>query len=87
MSQIENAGAIVDNESGTRVTFDLNPESFQDNKDTEFAGIDIPGMSHPNLNFLRYYTKNHVLNHGDKATPSRAGGCFVWLHTLPTEIL
>ena len=41
----------------------------------------------PDLNFLRRYTKNHVLNHGDNATPSHVGGCFVWLRTLPTEIL
>ena len=51
MSQIENSGAIVDNENGIRVTFDLNPESFQDDKDTEFASIGIPGMSHPRVQY------------------------------------
>ena len=47
----ENSGALVDTETAERITFDINPESFQDNKDTELAEIQIPGMSHPRLQF------------------------------------
>ena len=47
----ENAGAIVDVETGRRVEFDLNPEPIEDTKETEFAGIAIPGMSHPKIQF------------------------------------
>ena len=45
--QYENSGAIVDVDNAVRVTFDLNPESFNDTKGTEFASVAIPGMSHP----------------------------------------
>ncbi len=51
MAQIENRGALVDVDNALRVTFDLNPESFEDSKDTEFASVAIPGMSHPKLQF------------------------------------
>ncbi len=47
----ENLGALIDTESAARITFDLNPDSFVDNKSTEFAEIAIPGMSHPRLQF------------------------------------
>ena len=47
----ENQGAIADTDTGARVTFDINPESFEDSKDTEFASISIPGMSHPRLQY------------------------------------
>ena len=50
-SRTENPGAIVDTDTGTRVTFDLNPESFEDSKETEFASVGIPGMSHPRLQY------------------------------------
>ena len=49
--QYENSGAIVDVDNAVRVTFDLNPESFNDTKDTEFASVAIPGMSHPKIQF------------------------------------
>ena len=41
----ENLGALVDTENAARVTFDLNPDSFDDSKSTEFAEITIPGMT------------------------------------------
>ena len=47
----ENQGAIADTGTGARVTFDINPESFEDSKDTDFASIHIPGMSHPRLQY------------------------------------
>ena len=47
----ENWGALIDTESAARITFDINPESFEDSKSTEFAEIPIPGMSHPRLQF------------------------------------
>ena len=47
----EESGAIAEVETGDRIHFMLNPESFEDSKDTEFAGIEIPGMSHPRLQF------------------------------------
>ena len=53
----ENLGALVDTESAARVTFDLNPDSFDDSKSTEFAEIPIPGMSHPRLQFTNGSTR------------------------------
>ncbi len=47
----EDSGALVDSETADRITFDLNPETFEDSKSTEFAEIPIPGMSHPRLQF------------------------------------
>ena len=47
----ENLGALVDVETAQRITFDLNPDSFSDNKSNELAEINIPGMSHPRLQF------------------------------------
>ena len=47
----ENLGALVDTENAARITFDINPDSFEDSKNTEFAEIPIPGMSHPRLQF------------------------------------
>ena len=47
----EDQGGLVDTESGTRVMFDFNPNQIQDEKSTEFAEINIPGMSHPRLQF------------------------------------
>ena len=53
----EDWGALIDTESAARITFDINPESFEDSKDTEFAEIPIPGMSHPRLQFARGNTR------------------------------
>ena len=47
----ENLGALIDTESAARITFDINPETFEDSKSTELAEISIPGMSHPRLQF------------------------------------
>ena len=47
----EQAGALVDSETGERVQFDMNPDSFEDDKGTNFAEVNIPGMSHPRLQF------------------------------------
>ena len=47
----EDSGALIDSETADRITFDLNPESFEDSKTTELAEINIPGMSHPRLQF------------------------------------
>ena len=51
MSRTEDPGRIVDLDTGERIVFQLNPESFQDDKTTEFAGIGIPGMSHPRIQY------------------------------------
>ena len=68
MSQIEEHGAIVEAESGKRVEFDLNPEEFSDTGDTEYAGIDIPGMSNPKLQYTggneRVLSFTVFLHHG-----------------------
>ncbi len=53
----ENLGALVDTESAARITFDINPDSFEDSKNTEFAEIPIPGMSHPRLQFTNGSTR------------------------------
>ena len=47
----ENWGALIDTESAARITFDINPESFEDSKDTDFSEVQIPGMSNPRLQF------------------------------------
>ena len=47
----ENYGSLVDTDSGWRIDFDLNPDSFEDEKSTNIAEINIPGMSHPRLQF------------------------------------
>lgn len=54
----ENLGALVDTEDGVRITFDLNPNSFQDEKSTELAEIQIPGMSNPRLQFSNGGTRS-----------------------------
>ena len=65
---IEELGALVDTEDGTRVTFDFNPAQFQDEKSTEFAEVQIPGMSHPRLQFTnggsRTLSFSVILHHG-----------------------
>ena len=53
----ENLGALVDTETADRITFDLNPESFEDSKDNALAEIPIPGMSHPRLQFTNGSTR------------------------------
>ncbi len=47
----ENLGALVDTEDASRIIFDINPDSFQDEKEVEIAEVQIPGMSHPRLQF------------------------------------
>lgn len=54
---IEDHGALIDTESAARITFDINPETFEDNKDADFAEIPIPGMSHPRLQFTNGNTR------------------------------
>lgn len=53
----ENFSALIDTETAARITFDINPDSFEDNKSTEFAEIPIPGMSHPRLQFSNGSTR------------------------------
>ena len=53
----EGWGALIDTESVARITFDINPESFEDSKDTNFAEIPIPGMSHSRLQFANGSTR------------------------------
>ena len=45
------AGALVNTETNDRITFDINPSTVQDNKSNNLAEINIPGMSHPRLQF------------------------------------
>ena len=47
----ESRGTLTDVETGELVSFDINPEVFSDEKSTEFASIDIPGMSHPRIQY------------------------------------
>ena len=64
----EEQGGLVDTESGVRVMFDFNPDSIQDDKSTEFAEVNIPGMSHPRLQFTngasRMLSFTIFLHHG-----------------------
>ena len=53
----ESLGALVDTESAARITFDINPDTFEDSKSNEFAEIPIPGMSHPRLQFTNGSTR------------------------------
>lgn len=54
---VEDQCELIDTESATRITFDINPETFEDNKDTDFAEIPILGMSHPHLQFTNGNTR------------------------------
>ena len=56
-SVTENLGALVDTESAARITFDINPDTFEDSKSNELAEIPIPGMSHPRLQFTNGSTR------------------------------
>ena len=47
----EQQGALIDTETGFRVTFDFNPDTIEDSKSTNLAEVNIPGMSHPRLQF------------------------------------
>ncbi|MBQ3625277.1 MAG: hypothetical protein II948_00825 [Synergistaceae bacterium] len=47
----EESGAIADVDSGDIIHFKINPESIEDSKDTSYANIEIPGMSHPRYQF------------------------------------
>lgn len=51
MAQLELAGALVDFETGDQMEWDLNPEMFTDSDSANFASIEVPGMSHPRLQF------------------------------------
>ena len=53
----ENQGALVDTDTADRVTFDINPDSIQDDKSNELAEVGIPGMSHPRLQFTNGGTR------------------------------
>ena len=81
----ENQGALVDTNTGARVTFDINPESFEDSKETEFASIAIPGMSHPRLQYTgggeRTLSFTIILNHGaTENVPSAIRMLQSWLY-------
>lgn len=43
---------IVDIEAGEHEQLMLNPEELYDNKDVNIASIQVPGMSHPRLQFV-----------------------------------
>ena len=47
----EQAGAFVDYETGQRVSWSCNPESFVDSDSTDYARHSIPGMSGPRHQF------------------------------------
>ena len=47
----ERQGALIDTETGFRVTFDFNPDTIEDSKSTNLTEVNIPGMSHPRLQF------------------------------------
>lgn len=81
----ENQGAIVDVNTGNRVTFDINPESFEDSKETELASIPIPGMSHPRMQYTgggeRTLSFTVILHYGATAdVPSAIRMLQSWLY-------
>lgn len=85
MSRLETQGVIVDLDSGARVTFEFNPEVFQDDKVTEFALIGIPGMSHPRVQFggggERSLSFSISLHSGrDKAVPAAINQLQAWMY-------
>ena len=47
----EESGAIAEVDSGDIMHFKINPESIEDSKDTSYANIEIPGMSHPRYQY------------------------------------
>lgn len=44
-------GYLVDVETGEKLVFQFNPEALDDTKETDYATIDVPGMSHPKVQF------------------------------------
>ena len=54
----EDLGALIDTEDASRIIFDINPESFEDEKSTEYAEVSIPGMSHPRTQFSNGGTRS-----------------------------
>jgi hypothetical protein len=51
VERTELVGAIVDLDDGTRFEWGFNPETFSESDSTNYAKIDIPGMSHPRTQF------------------------------------
>lgn len=50
-ARTEDIAALVNVKSGERLMFHFNPEPIQDSKENNIAEINIPGMSHPRLQF------------------------------------
>ena len=50
-ARTEDVAALVNVKSGERFMFHFNPEPIQDSKENNIAEINIPGMSHPRLQF------------------------------------
>ena len=79
------AGALVDSEYKNSVTFDINPDSISDDKQTNFANIEIPAMSHPRLQFTagneRTLAFTVYLHHGATKNVPAAIKCLQsWLY-------
>lgn len=51
MNRTETMGMFVDVDDGSRLEWEFNPEAFSDTDSTTFAKIEIPGMSHPRVQF------------------------------------
>ncbi len=49
--QREITGYIVDIETNERLEFQYNPDDIADDKSTDYAAVQIPGMSHPQYQY------------------------------------
>jgi hypothetical protein len=50
--QREITGYIVDIETNERLEFQYNPDDIADDKSTDYAAVQIPGMSHPRYQYV-----------------------------------
>ncbi|HNT88352.1 MAG TPA: hypothetical protein PKL84_10855, partial [Candidatus Hydrogenedentes bacterium] len=50
--QREITGYIVDIETNDRLEFQYNPDDIADDKATDYAAVQIPGMSHPRYQYV-----------------------------------
>lgn len=81
----EQNGAIVDYETGMRVTWSCNPETFTDTDSAEYARHTIPGMSGPRHQFTgggaRTLTFQLRLHYGMERDVETAIRCLrAWLY-------
>ena len=85
-ARTEDVAALVNVKTGDRFLFRFNPEPIQDTKENNIAEINIPGMSHPRLQFanggnrtLSFTAIFHYGNEGENV-PYSISTLLSWLY-------